>query len=65
MARAHRRAARLHRRLGSPQRQAFGSTPPKPKWMRWPTYERLLDELGEIDAALEEAMERMAARILA
>ena len=63
--RAHRRAARLHRRLGSPRRSAFGGTPAKPKWMRRATYERLATELQEIDAALEEAMERMAARILA
>jgi hypothetical protein len=33
--------------------------------MRWPTYERLAAELCEIDAGLEEAIERMAARILA
>ena len=65
VARAHRRAARLHQCLGSPRRSAFGGTPPKPKWMRWPTYERLAAELQEIDAALEEAMEGMAARLLA
>jgi hypothetical protein len=63
--RAHRRAARLHGLLGSSCRSAFGGTPPKPKWMRWPTYERLAAELDEVDAALEEAMERAAARILA
>ena len=63
--RAHRHAARVHKRLGSPQRSAFGATPPKPKWMRWPTYERLAAELQEVDAALEEAMEREAARLLA
>jgi hypothetical protein len=63
-ARAHRRAARLHSLLGSPRRSAFGATPPKPKWMRRATYERLAAELQEIDAALEETMER-AARILA
>ncbi len=44
---------------------AFGGTPAKPKWMRWPTYERLTGELCGIEAGLEEAMERMAARILA
>ena len=63
--RAHRRAARLHRRLGGPRRSAFGGTPAKPKWMRRATYERLAAELQGIDAALEEAMERMAARIMA
>jgi hypothetical protein len=33
--------------------------------MRWPTYERLAAERQEIDAGLEEAMERAAERILA
>ena len=61
---AHRRAARLHQRLGSPGRSAFAATPPEPKWMRRATYERLAAELQEIDAALEGEMERMAARIL-
>ena len=65
IARAPRRAARLHGPLGSPRRSAFAGTPPKPKWMRLSTYERLAAELEGIDAALEEAMERMAARLLA
>jgi hypothetical protein len=51
--------------LDTPRRPAFGATPRKPKWMRLATYERLAAELGEIDAALEEATERMAARLLA
>ena len=65
VARAHRRAAGLHNVLCSTRRSAFGGTPPKPKWMRWATYERPAAELQEIDAALEEAMDRMAARLLA
>ncbi len=65
VARAHRRAARLHQRLGSPHRSAFSGTPAKPKWMRRPTHERLAAELQDIEAALEEAMEGMAARLLA
>jgi hypothetical protein len=40
-------------------------TPAKPRWMRRATYERLAAELGAINADLEEAMERMAARFLA
>jgi len=65
IARAHRRAARLHQRLGSPQRQAFCGTPAKPRWLRRRTYERLAAELRAIDAWLEEVTERMAARLLA
>ena len=62
-ARAHRRAARLHQCLGGPHRSAFGATPSRPEWIRWPTYERLAAELEEIDAGLEEAIERIASRI--
>lgn len=65
IARAPRRAARLHGPLGSPRRSAFAGTPPKPMWMRRATHERLATELREIDAELEREMERLAARILA
>ena len=61
---AHRRAAQLHQRLGDLRRQALCGTPAKPRWMRRRTYGRLAAEFQEIDAALEETMER-AARILA
>ena len=65
MARAHRREAMLQGLLDTPRRPALGATPHKPQWMRLATYERLAAELGEIHAALEEATERMAARLLA
>jgi hypothetical protein len=48
-----------------PHRQALGGTPAKRKWMRRPTCQGLATELQAIDAGLEEAMQRMAARILA
>jgi hypothetical protein len=48
-----------------PRQQALCGTFAKPKWIRRPTHERLVSELQKIDAALEEAMEREAARLLA
>ncbi len=55
----------MHGLLGSPHRQAFVAMPAKPRWMRRATYGRRAAKLQEIDAALEEAMERAAARLLA
>jgi hypothetical protein len=65
IARAHRRAARIHRRLGSDVRVACGPPPQKPKWMRWRTYGRLAAELDHARAALDEAFLAGAARLLA
>jgi hypothetical protein len=40
--RAHRRAARVHGRLGSDERLACAPAPPRPRGMRRRTYERLV-----------------------
>ena len=37
--RLQRRAARLNRQLGGEGLETWDMPPPKPKWMRWPTYE--------------------------
>jgi hypothetical protein len=63
--RAHRRAARIHRRLGGEARAACAPPPQKPKGMRWRTYERLVAELDRARAALDEACLAGAARLLA
>ena len=62
--RAHRRAARIHRRLGSDARLANAPPPPRPKGMRRVTYERLVAELDEARRALDDAFLEGAARIL-
>ena len=62
--RAHRRAARIHRRLGSEERLANAPAPPRPKGMRRVTYERLVSELDEARRALDDAFLEGAARIL-
>jgi len=49
--RALRRAFKFRRKLGS--NEGIGDYIPKPKWMRWPTYERKLEEV----AAAEEVVD--------
>ncbi len=62
--RAHRRAARIHRRLGSDERLANAPPPPRPKGMRRVTYDRLVAELDEARRALDDAFLEGAIRIL-
>jgi hypothetical protein len=62
--RAHRRAARLYRRVGSNERLAGAQVPPRPRGMRRVTYERLVAELDEARRALDRAFLAGAARIL-
>ena len=64
IARAHRRAARLHRRLGSDERLAGAPAPPRPRGMRRATYARLAAELDEARRALDRAFLDGAVRIL-
>ena len=65
IARAHRRAAQVHMRLGSPVQQAgTGEEPPRPKWMRRRTYKRLLAELRDVEEAFDDAFLEGALRIL-
>jgi hypothetical protein len=65
IARAHRRAARVHRKLGSDERLAGAPAPPRPRGMRRVTYGRLVAELWEAEDALGEAFLAGAARLLA
>ena len=62
--RAHRRAARVHGRLGSDERLACAPAPPRPRGMRRRTYERLVARLGEAETALNKAHLDGALRIL-
>ena len=62
--RAHRRAACVHRRLGSDAHLAGAPAPPRPRGMRRVTYERLVAELDAARRALDRAFLEGAARIL-
>jgi hypothetical protein len=62
--RAHRRAARVHGRLGSDERLACAPAPPRPRGMRRVTYERLVAQLDEAETALDKAHMDGALRIL-
>jgi hypothetical protein len=65
MDRAHSRSARLYRRLGANYYGAGGSWPPKPKLMRWTTYERLICEIDVTQERLDAAFMVGAVKLLA
>jgi hypothetical protein len=49
--RALRRAFKLRGKLGADG--AIGDYIPKPKWMRWPTYERAIARIDKAEAAVD------------
>ena len=63
--RAHGRARRLHRKLGSDCYAFHQAIPDKPKRMRWRTYERIAAALIETEAQLDHDFIAGAERILA
>lgn len=60
--RALDKAFKLRRRLGS--EGGVGDPVPKPKWMRWPTYERRLEQILEADERCDEFLIMLAANLL-
>jgi hypothetical protein len=64
LAKSHMRLARIAKKLGAEYRGFTREPPPRPKWMRWWTYERLAAEWraasGEHDAVWYA---RMAGRL--
>jgi hypothetical protein len=63
--RAHGRARRLYRKLGSDCCASHQVIPAKPKRMRWHTYERIAAALIETEAQLDRGFIAGAARTLA
>lgn len=63
IARAHGRAARLHRKLGSDYGHAQYTIPERPKGMRRRTYERIADELIETEMQLKDGIAVVTARL--
>lgn len=60
--RALDKALKLRRRLGS--EGGVGDPVAKPKWMRWPTYERRLEQVLEADERCEEHLIMLAVNLL-
>jgi hypothetical protein len=67
LARSHARLARIAKKLGAEYRAFTKEPPPRPKWMRWWTYERLVAEweaaAGRHDAVWCAGAERILRRI--
>ncbi len=65
MDRAHHRLARLHRKLGSDYYGPDGIPPPRPKWMRQRTYDRVVQQIEAGEDRLNVVYTLGAQRILA
>jgi len=63
--RAHHQLARLHRRLGADYDGPDGIPPPRPKWMRLRTYDRVVQRIEAGENRLDTAFTLGAQRILA
>jgi hypothetical protein len=63
--RSHHHLARLHRKLGADYAGPDMSTPPKPKWMRWKTYSRIVQQIEAGQEQLDVVFMTGARRILA
>jgi hypothetical protein len=61
----HDRLRRLYRKLGGKYGHFQQPPPPKPKWMRWRTYERLLAEIAAAEGAHNAVFIAGAKRFLA
>ena len=59
--RALRRAFKLRRRLGGDD--GTGDYIPKPKWMRWPTYNRKLEEVAAAEEVVDAHMLSFAQKL--
>ena len=61
-----RKARKLHRALGG-HGEEIGEdwVPPKPKWMRWKTYERKVEQWEAADTRADNAWARGALRLFA
>ena len=63
--RSHDRQRRIFAKLGEEYESFQQPPPPKPKWMRWRTYDRLCAELAEAEAVHDAVFLAGASRLLA
>ncbi|MGD9671760.1 MAG: hypothetical protein AB7U75_22390 [Hyphomicrobiaceae bacterium] len=63
--RAHRGQARIKARLIGDHDPALWDLPPKPKWMRWSTYDRLEERFDHYEWILDDHLMGLVARLMA
>jgi hypothetical protein len=61
--RAHRGKAKIKTRLISDYNPDDWELPPKPKWMRWSTYNRYVERFDRYEAILDEGVEELWAKL--
>lgn len=57
-------AQKLRMKLGGPDYWALSGDPPKPKWMRWRTYNRIMDQADRYEAIADRRLVMFAAQFL-
>ena len=58
------RAQRLRAKLGGEEWAGYnGDDPPKPKWMRWRTYNHILDRSDRYEAIADRHLIELVARL--
>ena len=62
--RAHRGQAKIKARLTGDCDPGEWDLPPKPKWMRWRTYQRYVDKYDRYEAVLDEGTFALVARFM-
>jgi len=63
--RAHRGQAKIKSRLIADLDPDEWDLPPKPKWMRWSTYNRLVERFDSYEEILERGIAELMAKLLA
>jgi hypothetical protein len=63
-ARAHRGQAKVKQRLIADLDPGKWDLPPKPKWMRWRTYNRAVEKFDHYEEILDERLVAIASRLL-
>jgi hypothetical protein len=61
--RAHRGQAKIKARLQSDCDLELWELPPKPKWMRWDTYDRYAEKFYKYEAILGEGVDELVAKL--
>jgi hypothetical protein len=62
--RAHRGKAKIKARLIADLNPDEWELPPKPKWMRWRTYNRYVERFDRYEDILTDGIEGLAAKLL-